>query len=263
MLDSLRYGESSGNLHQIAEDSTKKVALNIISDGHIRKRIDQYQFFIDNWDRLGANQIEIVAAYIESSADLFNRYQTARGKPGKIYFWTSIGSWVLMLSSVGIPFSLLQDAKARGISGENSLIFHLFLSPFASVLVRLPGVPTAAKDRVSQFLANRPEVLHLFDALLMVGCIAFVLGVVLNVVSLNARRRKIISDKKSLETQLMMTRRLYAFLSSHKKQSLKRHIFRYPNPKYAKHRHLRKYIEVNWDKLRVDQWLLLDKANLI
>ncbi len=175
----------------------------------------------------------------------------------------SIGSWVLMLSSFGIPFSALQDAEARGVSGDGSLTLHLLLSPLASAMIKSPGVPAAAKDKVSQFLVNRPEVLQLFDVLLAVGCITFALGILLNVVSLKGRRKKIASVRKTLETQMMMTRRLYTFLSPYKKQRLQQLVFRYPNPKHAKHRYLGKYIEVSWDKLQVTRWLLLDETSVI
>ena len=250
-----QYGENGSTLHQIARDSIKNIELNIFSDRHIKKRIDDYELFIDNWDRIEANQLKIVVAYIESSADLFNRYKSAKGKPEGIYFWMSVWSWVLMLFSFGIPFSLLQDAEAQGVLGDSSLILYLLLSPCASAITKLLGVPADAKDVISQFLVNRPEGLQLLDVLSMIGCITFSLGVVLSAVSSKGKRKKIASVRKALETQLMMTRRLYTFLSLHKRQRLRQLVFRYPNPRYTEHCYLGKYIEVSWDKLQVTRWL--------
>ncbi|MEO1396031.1 MAG: hypothetical protein AAFV90_24300 [Cyanobacteria bacterium J06634_5] len=250
-----QHGEG-GSIHQVAGNLIKNTQLILFSDGNIEKRIDDYEFFIDNWDRIEDDQVEIISTYIESSAELFNRYKHTKEKFDLDYYFNVFFLWMVVIIGFLGPFAIFGDTEVQAFTGDKSLIIHTLFSPFASALANSPEIPEDVKTEILQYFMERPEGLQIIDFMVIAGWIVSMSAIFLLRRAKRKKKRKVSSLKRNLETQLMMTRRLYSLLSYSKKQSLKQMTFRYPNPYrlgtsyYGEH-----FVEVTWDELKITRWL--------
>lgn len=255
-----QIAETLGNVQQTARDRIEYNTTHVKASLFTKSRED-LDFYLDNWERLESNQIEIVSTHIETAIELFYKCKEVEKEPKRFYFnlWSS--SLLLMIISFYGTLYLVSYSIMEGMFDIYDFFIPLYVfSIFAEVYLNSPEITSEDKDIAIKVLENRPKEMQLGDTILVCGFILFFAGVLLYIfrmiVRAKEKRRRVFMIKGSLKNQLTMVKRLYTFLSSEKKHYLHQQTFRYPNPKYFEgSTYHKKYIEFSWAKLPIKRWL--------